>query len=99
MQLPDILMLSIAVATGLVGLLFLYLPDHIRSIEAWLNTPCGNRELVGLRLGLRRERVAENAMNRIVISRKIVWDDCLVAHPRLSGLLMCALALRLFMTG
>ncbi|MBT8122840.1 MAG: hypothetical protein KJO10_09920 [Gammaproteobacteria bacterium] len=96
---PNEFMLSIAIAAGLVGLLFLCLPDRIRSIETWLNTPCGNRELIGLRLGLRRERIVEHAMNRIITSRQIIWDDCLVAHPRLSGLVMCALALGLFISG
>ena len=35
MQLPDFLMLSIAIITGLVGILFLLFPDRIRRLEAW----------------------------------------------------------------
>ena len=93
MQLPGSLMLSIAISSGLVGLMFLYLPQRIRPLEAWLNTPCGNREMVALRVGFDSEQTVEKIMNRVVLSRQVVWDDWLIEHPRLSGLVLCALAM------
>jgi len=96
MQLPGELLVFIAIASGLVGLTFLYLPDRIRPFEAWLNAPVGNREMAALRPGLQRERVAEQLMNRVVQSRQIIWDDWLVEHPRLFGMGLCALAIWLF---
>lgn len=96
MQLPGELLLFIAIANGLVGLMFLYLPDRIRPFEAWLNAPVGNREMAALRLGLQGERVVEQLLSRVVLSRQIIWDDWLVDHPRLFGMTLCALALWLF---
>lgn len=95
MQLPDEMMLTIAIITGLVGLVFLYLPERIRSFEAWLNLPCGNHQVAALRMGLHVEQSIEHALNRIVTSRQIIWDDWLLEHPRLTGMVMCALALKL----
>ena len=93
MQLPTILTPFIAFSITLVGLMFLYLPERIRPIETWLNTPIGNREMAALRLGLQGERRIEQFLNRSVLPQQIVWDSWLLQHSRVSGLAFCALAL------
>lgn len=96
MQLPGEIILFISIANGLVGLMFLYMPDRVRPFEAWFNAPVGNREMAALRLGLQGERIAEQLMNRVVQSRQIIWDDWLLEHPRLFGMALCTLAIWLF---
>ena len=93
MQLPDFLMLSIAIITGLVGILFLLFPDRIRRLEAWLNAPWGNREVVAMRFGTGGEKALERVINREVLSRQIVWDGCSRQYPRLVGAALCLLAM------
>ena len=96
MQLPGEIILFIAIANGLVGLMFLYLPDYIRPFESWINSPVGNREMSALHLGQQGVRLVDQFMNRVVLSRQIIWDDWLVEHPRLFGMTLCALAIWLF---
>ena len=85
MQLPTVLMLSIAIATGLVGILFLFFPGRIRQLEARLNAPWGDREIASLRLGLRGEEGVEQVMNRDIRGAQLVWDGWLHRRPRLVG--------------
>ena len=92
MQLPDILMLCITLVTGIVGLVFLFFPDRIRQLEARLNAPWGNREVASLRIGMRGEEAIEQAMNRDVLPRQIVWDGWLQRNPRPVGVALCLLA-------
>jgi len=92
MQMPTILMLCIALVTGLVGLVFLIFPDRIRQLEERLNAPWGDREVASLRIGVRGEEAIEQAMNRDVLSRQIVWDGWLQRNPRLVGVALCLLA-------
>ena len=92
MQMPTILMLCIALVTGLVGLVFLFFPDRIKQLEARLNAPWGDREVASLRIGVRGEEAIEQAMNRDVLSRQIVWDHWLQRNPRPFGVALCLLA-------
>lgn len=96
MHLPGEIILFIAIANGLVGLMFLYLPDHVRPFEAWINSPVGNHEMSALRLGQQGERITDQLVNRVVQSRQIIWDDWLVDHPHLFGMALCGLAIWLF---
>ena len=92
MQMPTILMLCITLATGLVGIAFLFFPDRIRRLEARLNAPWGDRELASLRIGMRGEQAVEQVMNSNVLATEIVWDGWLRRHPRLVGFALCMLA-------
>lgn len=92
MQMPDILMLCITLVTGLVGIVFLFFPGRIKQLEAWLNEPWGDRELASLRIGVQGEEAIEQAMNRDVLSRQIVWDGWLQRNPRPVGVALCLLA-------
>ena len=92
MQLPGELLGFIAIANGLVGLTFLYLPDRIRPFEAWLNAPLGHGGMTSPWFGVQGKWF----MNRVVQSRQVIWDDWLVEHPRLFGMALCALAIWLF---
>jgi hypothetical protein len=97
MQIPDILILCITLVTGIVGLVFLFFPDRIRQLEARLNAPWGDREVASLRIGVRGEEAIEQAMNRDVLSRQIVWDGWLQRNPRPVGVALCLLAVWLGM--
>ena len=92
MHLPALLMWCITVATGLVGVVFLLLPDRIRQLETRLNAPWGDRELVSLRLGLRREQAMEQVINRNVLDKEVIWDSWSRRHPRLVGVVLCVIA-------
>ena len=92
MQLPAILILGIALAIGLVGVLFLLYPDRIRQLEAWLNARWGDREVATMRFGTEGEQAVEKVINREVLSQPIVWDSWLMRQPRLVGLVLCCLA-------
>ena len=93
MQMPAILMLCITLATGVVGIAFLFFPDRIKRLEARLNAPWGDRELASLRIGVRGEQAVEQVMNQNVLAKQIVWDGWLMRHPRLVGVALCLLAL------
>jgi len=97
MQIPDILILCITLVTGIVGLVFLFFPDRIRQLEARLNAPWGDREVASLRIGVRGEEAIEQAMNRDVLSRQVVWDGWLQRNPRPVGVALCLLAVWLGM--
>ena len=92
MQLPTILMFSIALAIGLVGILFLFFPQRIRELEARLNARWGDREVATVRFGTEGEQVVEQVMNREVLSQQIVWDGWLQRYPRVVGAVLCLLA-------
>ena len=92
MHIPMILMLCITVLTGLVGMVFLFFPDRMVQLEAWLNAPWGNREVASLRFGLRGEQTLEQAINRDVLTTPLVWDGWLRQHPRLVGAALCLVA-------
>lgn len=92
MQLPAILMFTIAFAIGLVGILFLFLPQWITRLEARLNSRWGEREVATLRFGTQGELAVERIMNRDILSQQIVWDGWLQRHPRLLGVALCVLA-------
>jgi hypothetical protein len=93
MQLPAILIFSIAVAIGLVGILFLFYPERIRQLEARLNARWGDREVATIRFGTEGEQAVERVMNREVLSQQIVWDGWLMRNPRLVGMVLCLLAM------
>lgn len=93
MHIPAALMLSISVATGLVGMIFLLVPARIRALETRLNAPWGERELLSLRIGVRGERDLERVLNRHILAGQVVWDDFLLRRPRLFGAALCLLAL------
>lgn len=92
MQLPAILIVTISLATGLVGILFLFFPQWIGQLEARLNARCGEREVATLRFGTQGEQAVEQLINRDVLSRQIVWDGWLQCYPRLVGAAFCVLA-------
>ncbi|MEZ5542665.1 MAG: hypothetical protein R3F42_11545 [Pseudomonadota bacterium] len=89
---PATLMLIICTATGMVGMLYLLVPGWVPVLERRLNAPCGGRELVSLRIGMRGEQWLEQALNREVLTPRIVWDGWLLRHPRLAGAGLCLLA-------
>ena len=93
MQLPTILMFTIALAIGLVGVLFLFFPQQIRELEARLNARWGDREVATIRFGTEGEQAVERVMNREVLNREIVWDGWLQRYPRVVGVAFCLLAL------
>ncbi len=92
MQLPTLLIWCITAVTGLVGVVFLLLPDRIRQLERRLNAPWGDRELLSLRLGLRREHAVEQIMNRNILDKEVIWDSWSRQHPRLVGAVLCVIA-------
>ena len=92
MQLPSILMFGIALAIGLVGILFLFFPERIRRLEAMLNARWGDREVATVRFGTGVEQAVEQFMNRDVLPQQIVWDSWLQKHPRIVGAVLCLLA-------
>ena len=92
MQLSAILMFSIAIAIGLVGILFLFFPERIRQLEARLNARWGDREVATVRFGTEGEQVVEQVMNREVLTQEIVWDRWLQRYPRTVGAALCLLA-------
>ncbi len=96
MQIPAVLMLCITLATGLIGLVFLLIPDRIAQLEAWLNARWGNREVASLRFGLSGEQTLEEIINRDVLAHKITWDGWTKRHPRLVGIALCLVAVSLW---
>jgi len=92
MQFPAILLLSIALAIGLVGILFLFFPQRIRELEARLNARWGDHEVATVRIGTDAEHAVEQVMNREVLSQQIVWDSWLQRYPRAVGAALCVLA-------
>ena len=92
MHLPTVLMLSITIAIGLVGLIFLLIPDRIKHLEDKLNAPWGDQELTALRLGMQGERAIEQVINRNVLDQEITWDGWTKQHPRLVGIALCLVA-------
>ena len=92
MHLPTVLMLSITIAIGLVGLIFLLFPDRIKHLEDKLNAPWGDKELTALRLGMQGERAIEQVINRNVLDQEISWDGWTKQHPRLVGIALCLVA-------
>jgi hypothetical protein len=93
MQLPTILLFSIAGLTGLVGLLFLFAPERIRQLEAWLNARWGDHEVTTVRFGTPGEEAVEQVINREILSQPIVWDGWLMRYPRAVGVALCLLAM------
>lgn len=96
MHLPPVLMLTITIATGLVGLLFLLFPGSVKRLEEMLNAPWGDREIMSLRLGLRSEQAIEQTINRNVLDQEISWDGWTKRHPRLVGLALCLVSIALW---
>jgi hypothetical protein len=92
MQVPAILMFGIAIAIGLVGILFLFFPHRIRQLEAMLNARWGDREVATVRIGTEAEQAVEQVINREVLPQQIVWDSWLQRYPRLVGAVLCLLA-------
>ena len=80
MQLPAILMFSIALAIGLVGILFLFFPDRIRTLEGRLNARWGDREVIPVRIGIDAER----AIEQVYWNRRIWPARNARPKPRLS---------------
>ena len=89
MHIPTVLMLSITIITGLVGLVFLLFPDQINRLEDKINAPWGNREVTALRLGLRGEQAIEQTINRNVLDKQLTWDGWAKKHPRVVGIALC----------
>lgn len=96
MHLPTILMLSISLAIGLVGLVLLLFPDRISRLEDKLNAPWGDRELTALRIGMPGEQAVEQVINRNVLDQKISWDGWARRYPRLVGAALCLVAVLLW---
>ena len=96
MHLPTVLILSITIAIGLVGLVFLLFPGHINRLEDRLNAPWGNREVMSLRLGLRGEQAIEQTINRNVLDKQLTWDGWTKQHPRVVGAALCLVAVVLW---
>ena len=92
MQVPTILLFTIAITTGFVGILFLFFPERIRALEAWLNARWGDHEVATVRIGTDAERAVEQVINRDVLSQQIVWDSWLLRYPRPVGVALCLLA-------
>ena len=92
MHMPTILILSITIATGLVGLVFLLFPGRIHRLEARLNAPWGDREVTALRLGVQGEQEIEQAINRNVLDTQLTWDAWTKRHPRIVGTALCLVA-------
>ena len=96
MHLPTILMLSITLAIGLVGLVFLLFPDRISRLEDKLNAPWGDRELTALRIGMPGEEAVEQVINRNVLDQKVTWDGWTRQYPRFVGAALCLVAVLLW---
>ena len=96
MHLPPVLMLTITLAIGLVGLLFLLFPGSVRRLEEMLNAPWGDREIMSLRLGLRSEQAIEQTINRNVLDQNISWDGWTKRYPRVVGAALCLFAVVLW---
>lgn len=92
MDIPVILTGGVALAIGLVGVLFLFCPQWIGRIEEKLNANWGARELVSLRTGLVAERALEQALNRDIQGSRITWDGWTKRYPRPVGAALCLLA-------
>ena len=96
MELPTVLMQSITIITGLVGLVFLLFPNQIHRLEETLNAPWGEREVTALRLGLRGEESIEQTLNRRVLDKQLTWDGWARKHPRVVGITLCLVAAALW---
>jgi hypothetical protein len=96
MNLPDILLLCISIATGVAGVLFLLFPHAIERLEDRLNAPWGEREVTALRLGLNGEQAIEQAINRNVLDKEVTWDGWAKRHPRFVGSALCLVSLSLW---
>ncbi len=89
-------MLTITLATGFVGLLFLLFPGSVKRLEEMLNAPWGDREIMSLRLGLRSEQAIEQTINRNVLDQKISWDGWTKRYPRVVGIALCLVSIALW---
>jgi hypothetical protein len=85
-------MLSITLAIGLVGLIFLLFPDRIKHLEDKLNAPWGDQEVTALRIGMPGEQAVEQVINRNVLDQKVTWDGWTRNHPRIVGAVLCLVA-------
>ncbi len=95
MTLPTVLILGIAILTGLLGILFLCFPAWIGRLEEGLNAPWGGREIGAVRLGLSAEENVEQIINRDVLARRVTWDGWAKSHPRVIGVALCLVAVGL----
>ena len=88
----EYLMLIVAAALLVFGLLLLLAPGALERLEQALNSPVGGRTLMSLRAGIPRERDIENVLNRPVLGRAIYWDQWIRRRPRSVGVLLLAAA-------
>ncbi len=99
MNLPELLVIIIALLTAVFGLLFLLQPNLIPKLEQHLNRPWGEREIISLRLGLPAEDIFEDFANRPVLQKRLEWDHALLASPRITGIALCLCATLLYWLG
>jgi hypothetical protein len=86
------LILTVAVAWLLAGLLMVLFPKALPRVEQALNRPVGGRSLMALRAGIPAEKEIEEVLNRPVLMRAIYWDQWIRRQPRAVGVLMLAAA-------
>jgi len=89
MDITEILTNIIAFSIGLVGLVFILLPDRLERIEQFLNAPWGGQELASLRTGIKGEQALERVLNSNLPGPTLNWDGWARRYPRVTGLLFC----------
>ncbi len=88
----DSLILIVAVALLLSGLLMVLFPHRLDRVERALNKPVGARPVLSLRAGIPGERDIEEILNRPVLRRAVYWDHWVRRQPRVVGALLLAAA-------
>ena len=88
----EYLILILAVAMLLLGLLIVLFPGLLERLERALNRPVGERPVLSLRAGIPGERDVEKVINRPVLMKAIYWDQWIRRQPRVLGVLLLAAA-------
>ncbi len=88
----EYLILTLAIALLVSGLLMVLFPKMLDRVERALNRPVGEHHVLSLRAGLPREREIEAFLNRPVLRRAIYWDQWIRRQPRAVGALLLAAA-------
>lgn len=88
----EYMILTVAIALLVFGLLMLFYPDALDRLERQLNKPVGERPVVTLRAGIPGEQNIEQILNRPVLKRAIYWDHWIRRQPRAVGVVLLAAA-------
>ncbi len=88
----EFLILLLAMAMLLLGMLMVLFPALLERLEQGLNRPVGGRPVVSIRAGLPGEQDIEKVLNRPVLMKSIYWDQWIRRQPRAFGALLLAAA-------